>query len=130
MIWPVAGGAGTVTQCPSWYHKAIDIADRSYPYIVAARSGTVVFAGIHDPYGYSRDIVIDHGGGIYTQYAHLSAWAVSTGQHVKAGQIIGRMGRSGLATGVHLHWEVRVGCSTYKCRVINPQYYLNVRICR
>jgi murein DD-endopeptidase MepM/ murein hydrolase activator NlpD len=130
LIWPVAGGAGHVTQCPSWYHKAIDIADKTYPYIVAARSGTIVFAGVRDPYGYAREVVINHGGGLYTQYAHLSSWAVQTGQAVSAGQIIGRMGNTGLAYGVHLHFEVRKGGSTYAYRVRYPQNYLNVRVCR
>lgn len=123
MLWPIAGGAGTITQCPSWYHKAVDIASKSAPSIVAPRSGTVVFAGVSDPYGYGREIILDHGGGLYTQYAHLSSWAVTTAQSVSAGQVIGRMGSTGLSTGIHLHWEIRVGGSSYSHRTTSVGSY-------
>lgn len=53
-------------------------------------------------------IIIDHGGGIYTAYGHMSRTFVHTGQRVAAGQIIGRQGATGQATGEHLHWELVV----------------------
>lgn len=128
LIWPVGGGGGHVTQCPRWYHRAIDIADKSAPPIRAARSGTVVFAGNRDPYGYANEVVINHGNGLYTQYAHLSYISVRSGTGVSAGQTIGRMGSTGYATGVHLHFEVRNG-PNHSNALINPQKYLVANVC-
>ncbi len=125
--WPVAGGRGYVSQCPSVWHMAIDIADKGWPDLVAAAPGTVVFAGMNDPWGYSWSVQIDHGNGYTTFYAHLNQIYVSSGQYVGAGQVIGQMGASGLATGVHVHFELRSG-SGFGGR-INPSPYMKVHVC-
>lgn len=102
-VWPTGGG---VTQYFAWYHGGIDIANRAAPGIAAADGGVVVVAGWPDGYGYGNRIIIDHGNGYRTLYAHLSNIYVGVGQTVSRGQIIGQMGSTGRSTGVHLHFEV------------------------
>lgn len=107
MVWP-AGGVVTSGFGPRWgrAHQGIDIAAPTGTAIVAAQSGTVVSAG---PYGgYGNMVLIDHGGGFTTVYAHLSAFSVGAGQAVGAGQLLGQMGCTGSCTGPHLHFETRV----------------------
>jgi len=107
LIWPVNG---PVTS-PFGYrwgrlHAGIDI---GVPYgtpIHAAASGTVVLAGWVG--GYGNYTCIDHGGGMATCYAHQSSFAVSTGEHVTQGQVIGYVGSTGHSFGPHLHFEVRI----------------------
>jgi murein DD-endopeptidase MepM/ murein hydrolase activator NlpD len=72
--------------------------------IGAAEAGTVVFAG--EQRGYGQTVVVEHAGGVRTRYAHLSSLMAEAGAAVKAGEPIGRAGRSGRATGTHLHFEV------------------------
>jgi murein DD-endopeptidase MepM/ murein hydrolase activator NlpD len=87
-------------------HTGIDI---SVPYgarIVAAGSGTVIFAGYNG--GYGNFTMIDHGDGLVTCYAHQSRIGVSKGQRVREGETIGKVGSTGMSTGAHLHFEVRV----------------------
>jgi murein DD-endopeptidase MepM/ murein hydrolase activator NlpD len=106
-IWPVSG---PVTSGFGWrwgrMHEGIDIALPSGTPIVAAASGTVIVAGWMG--GYGLLVVIDHGGGVATAYAHQSAIAVGVGQSVFQGQVIGYVGSTGHSTGPHLHFEVRV----------------------
>lgn len=102
-VWPTSGG---LTQHFVWYHKGIDIANKTAPSILAADSGKVVVAGWVDGYGYGNRIVIDHGNGYRTLYAHLSSIGVRVGQTVSRGNVIGRMGSTGRSTGTHLHFEV------------------------
>ena len=102
-VWPTAG---KITQNFAWYHKALDVANKSAPNVLAADAGTVVIAGWPDGYGYGNRVVIDHGNGYRTLYAHLSAINVRVGQRVNTGDIIGRMGSTGRSTGTHLHFEV------------------------
>ena len=91
---------------PETNHFAIDIAGRlGYP-IFASDHGVVVYAGWND-YGYGEMIVIDHGSGWQTLYAHLSLINVSCGQEVYQGDTIGSMGSTGKSTGPHLHFEMR-----------------------
>lgn len=88
------------------FHGGIDIgADAGTP-VIAAASGEVIQAEYMGGYGYT--ILIYHGGGFTTVYGHLSGFAVSEGQKVKQGQVIGYVGSTGFATGPHLHFEVRV----------------------
>lgn len=125
--WPVAGGRGIVTQCPSGWHMAVDIADAGYPPLVAAAAGTVTFAGMNDPWGYAWSVQIDHGNGLSTFYAHMSNISVVSGQYVGKGQVIGTMGATGLATGVHVHFELRQG-SGWGAQ-LNPSPYMEVHVC-
>ncbi len=90
-------------------HAGMDIAAGTGTPIGAAGSGTVIFAGWRG--GYGNCIIIDHGGGIATLYAHQSRLGASVGQSVGQGQVIGYVGSTGYSTGPHLHWEVRVNGS-------------------
>lgn len=107
LVWPVQG---TLTSGfgPRWgrMHEGIDIAGGAGTPIAAAAAGTVILAGWNG--GYGNMVVIDHGGGLATGYGHLSSIAVSAGQGVSQGTVIGGMGTTGSSTGVHLHFEVRV----------------------
>ncbi len=103
-VWPVGGG---ISQGYTWYHRGIDIANKARPNIVAADSGTVIITGWPSPWAFGNRIIIDHGNGYQTLYAHLSAVYVGTGQRVQRGQTIGRMGSTGRSTGPHLHLEIR-----------------------
>ena len=105
-VWPAAGG---ISQGYRFYHKAIDISNKSGGAILAADSGTVVVAGWVDNSGYGNRIMIDHGNGYVTLYGHLSVVQVSVGQRVNRGDIIGQMGSTGRSTGTHLHFEIRQG---------------------
>ena len=86
-------------------HTGIDLSAPSGTPIVAAATGTVILSQTYG--GYGRAVVIDHGGGIATLYAHQSERAVSVGETVDRGQVVGYVGCSGSCTGPHLHFEVR-----------------------
>jgi len=103
-IWPAAG---RITQPFRPWHKAIDIANRSGGSILAADSGVVIVAGWPDNYGYGNRVMIDHGNGYRTLYAHMSRISVRVGQSVKRGDKLGDMGSTGRSTGTHLHFEIR-----------------------
>lgn len=102
-VWPAGG---TISQRFVWYHQGIDIANRASPNILAADSGKVVAAGWLDGYGYGNRVMIDHGNGYQTLYAHLAQIFVVPGQNVARGNSIGRMGSTGRSTGIHLHFTV------------------------
>ena len=108
LIWPCRGpltsGFGM-----RWgrMHQGQDIACGYGTPIHAAKAGTVVFAGVMG--GYGNAVIIDHGGGFSTLYGHQSRMAVSQGQHVNQGDIIGYVGSTGHSTGPHLHFETRFG---------------------
>jgi murein DD-endopeptidase MepM/ murein hydrolase activator NlpD len=117
LIWPVSGpvvsGFG-----PRWgrMHEGIDISAPTGTPVRAAASGTVIYAGGMS--GYGNLVVIDHGGGLATAYAHLSGFAVGAGS-VAQGQVIGYVGCTGHCYGPHLHFEVRVNGSP-----VDPLGYL------
>ncbi len=100
------------------FHTGIDIAAGSGTNILAANGGTVMSACYNSGYGYM--IMIDHGGGIVTLYAHCSKLLVSKGAKVKRGQVIALVGSTGMSTGPHLHFEVRIN-GEYK----NPLEYVS-----
>lgn len=102
-IWPTSGA---ITQYPVWYHLALDLANPSSPAIIAADSGTVILRECLK-WGYGCHLIIDHGNGYQTLYAHMQAFYVNLGDKVNQGQSIGQMGSTGRSTGTHLHFEVR-----------------------
>lgn len=87
------------------FHSGIDIPAPTGTNIVAAAAGRVAFAGTQG--GYGRTIILDHGGGIMTLYAHNSQLMVSEGAQVTQGSVIAKAGSTGMSTGPHLHFEVR-----------------------
>ncbi len=116
--WPAHG---IVSQFASWYHMAIDIAADIGTPVVAAHSGTIVkaSAGTWDG-GYGTSVMVDNGGGYVSNYAHLSAVNVSTGDPVVAGKtILGWIGMTGRTTGPHVHFEIRRNGS-----LVNPLPFL------
>jgi murein DD-endopeptidase MepM/ murein hydrolase activator NlpD len=106
-IWPTTG---SISRCFTSYHRACDIANFSSPPIVAAAEGVVSAVYRYDVYGYGNAVVITHSNGIKTLYAHMAdgSITVSKGQIINQGGQIGTMGQTGLATGIHLHFEVVV----------------------
>jgi len=114
-MWPTRG---YWSRGLSRYHKGCDIANSIGTPIVAADSGYVMLAG-RDTAGYGLQIVINHGNGFITRYAHLSKILVKAGQSVERGQKIALMGNTGRSTGPHLHFEIiRNGVC------VNPAAYL------
>ncbi|NOY09753.1 MAG: M23 family metallopeptidase [Spirochaetes bacterium] len=129
-LWPLKGPKGNVTQyfgpnihpfTGGWYlHKGIDIAWGYGVPIVATANGMVQLLG-NDARGFGLYIVIKHKYGFFTRYAHLEKIVVQKGQYVRRGQVIGYMGNTGLSTGPHLHYEVRIGT-----QVVDPLQFLNI----
>ena len=117
LIWPVSG---PITSGFGWrwgrMHEGIDIGAPCGTPIHAAASGTVIYSGWMS--GYGNFVVIDHGNGLATAYAHQSAIYVSGGS-VSQGQVIGAVGSTGHSTGCHLHFEVRINGTP-----VNPLNYL------
>ena len=118
LIWPVSG---TVTSGFGWrwgrMHEGLDIAVPSGTPVVAAASGSVIYAGWMG--GYGNLVVVDHGGGLSTAYAHNTSVAVGNGSSVGQGQTIAYAGSTGNSTGPHVHFEVRVNGSP-----VDPLGYL------
>jgi murein DD-endopeptidase MepM/ murein hydrolase activator NlpD len=100
------------------FHTGIDIASHYGDDVRAAADGVVVWTG--DREGYGRVVIIDHGFGITTWYAHLSGYVAEVGMRVKRGDVIAYEGDSGHATGPHLHFEVRINNAP-----VNPWRYLH-----
>jgi len=98
------------------YHRGVDLRAAYGETIGAAEAGTVVFAG--EQGGYGQTVVVEHAGGVRTRYAHLSSVTTAAGAEVKAGEVIGQAGRSGRATGTHLHFEV-----TQNGRPVDPHSF-------
>lgn len=116
MIWPLPGyyeinsdfgeRIHPITKVYS-KHTGIDIPAKQGTPIIAAQTGTIVYADWFGTYG--RAVIIDHGGGLTTLYAHCDALYVTVGQAIKKGEQIAAVGSSGYSTGMHLHFEVREG---------------------
>ncbi|TMC89845.1 MAG: M23 family metallopeptidase, partial [Chloroflexi bacterium] len=130
LSWPILharitqlfGPTGYVLEPPlgpyPHFHTGIDLAAASGSPILAAADGVVVGVA-HTSIGYGNYVIIAHGGGVLTLYAHLLETDVVVGQRVVRTQLIGREGSSGLSTGPHLHFELR-----YNGQVVDPLRYL------
>ncbi len=117
-VWPVNGGYVSDPFMSDRNHKGLDIAAPSGTDIYAADGGTVIEAGWNDG-GYGYCVVIDHGNGYTTLYAHASEVYASVGQIVSKGDLIAAVGTTGDSTGYHCHFEVRYGGS-----YLNPQDFV------
>ena len=114
LIWPSDyrvitspfGNRDQPTAGASTNHKGVDIDARNGSKIYAAQSGKVIQAGWNGGYGYC--VTIHHDHGVSTLYAHMSSYSVKVGQQVERGQVIGKCGSTGISTGAHIHYEVRV----------------------
>lgn len=103
------------------FHYGLDINEGLNANIMAADNGVVITSEYNSSYG--NYIIIDHNNGYYTLYAHLNKSDVRVGQVVRQGEVIGYMGSTGLSTGIHLHFEVRVGGNTRE-HAKNPREYI------
>jgi murein DD-endopeptidase MepM/ murein hydrolase activator NlpD len=125
-IWPVVGkvtssfgerddpfnGEGA-------FHAGVDISAGFGEPIHATADGIVEFADKTS--GYGREVILDHGHGVKTVYGHMSGFAITTGDEVRRGQVIGYVGMSGRSTGPHVHYEVRI-----QDVPVNPHKYLRM----
>ena len=102
------------------FHTGIDLASQLGTPVGAAADGVVVAVG-HTPYGYGNYVIVAHGGGVATLYAHLLQTNANAGDRVVRGQLVGLEGSTGLSTGAHLHFELRVNDA-----VTDPMPYLPV----
>jgi murein DD-endopeptidase MepM/ murein hydrolase activator NlpD len=123
-IWPVEGrlmgGYGQRTDPFSGegaMHTGVDISASTGTPVLSTADGIVTFVGWST--GYGQMVVVDHGGGCETYYAHLSRFGVVDGQEVRRGEQIGAVGSTGRVTAPHLHYEVRLGGTP-----VNPHNYL------
>lgn len=115
LLWPTQRGA-SITQGFRRGHYALDISNRSKGPIFAAAGGKVIKSAYGWNGGFGNHVIIDHGNGMQTLYAHNEKLYVSAGQYVEAGQTVAWMGRSGRVygpTGIHLHFEVRINGVKY-----------------
>lgn len=108
--WRVLWGAND-------YHYGIDLACANGTEIYSYNAGTVIKSEFH--YSYGNYVLVDHGGGISTLYAHMSSRVAQVGDYVSSGQLLGYVGMTGSASGYHLHFEVRENGS-----VVEPRNYL------
>ena len=117
LLWPVPGRR--ITQYfRGWRHTGVDIAGlNETDDIYAARGGVVTVAGWNSG-GYGYRVIVDHGGGMLTLYAHMSKIFVQIGQRVEKGRVLGKVGSTGRSTGPHLHFEILIGGTR-----VNPLSY-------
>ena len=100
-------------------HNGLDFAGNKGEPVYATGNGKVIEAA-RNFFGYGNEVVIDHGFGYKTRYAHLDKILVKEGQMVERGEIVGELGNSGRSTGPHLHYEV-----SYRDRMVNPMNFFN-----
>lgn len=103
------------------FHSGVDIGSSYGHPIIAPADGVVTLTETMG--GYGKTIMINHGNGISTRYGHLSGFAVTAGQHIQRGEVIGYVGESGRSTGPHLHYEVRINDTP-----VNPYKYLRMTV--
>ncbi len=122
-VWPLQGEILSRFGAPRshGHHQGIDIRGSRGEDVIAARSGRVVYSG-GGLRGYGKTIILDHGKGLRTLYAHNSELLVRKGQKVRQGDVIARVGRSGRATTDHCHFEIRANRKT-----VDPLAYLPAR---
>ena len=127
-IWPLLGRLlspfGTRTDPFSEegaFHKGVDISAATGTPVHATADGIVIFSEFLS--GYGRLVVVDHGDGFHTYYAHLSKFWVRAGQEVRRGDSVGLVGSSGKVTAPHLHYEVRIGGTP-----MNPIRYMKAGV--
>ncbi|MDA3811910.1 MAG: M23 family metallopeptidase [Spirochaetaceae bacterium] len=128
-LWPLKGVRGYVTApfgpaihpfSGEWYlHKGLDLGYGIGTQIVATANGKVIVQNYNNDFG--NHVVIQHKYGFNTKYAHMYQVFVKEGQDIKQGDIIGTMGQSGMANGVHLHYEIRIGS-----QVVDPAKYISM----
>ena len=104
-------------------HPGLDLRAASGTDVVASGPGRVVLA--QDLYYSGNTVIVDHGGGLFTLYAHLSSIGVENGANVEAGQSLGASGATGRVTGPHLHWGAKIGAIPF-----NPTALLDDRLFR
>lgn len=115
LLWPVPGRV--ITQYFGWRHTGLDIDGDYKDAIYASEDGTVEVSGWNSG-GYGLQVVISHGNGMKTRYAHASKLFVKPGESVKRGQVIAMVGTTGRSTGTHIHYEVIING-----KVVNPLAY-------
>lgn len=131
-IWPVKDGKGHISMFfgenenpftgQIYVHRGVDISTFRYgDPVVATADGQIVTVD-YDATGFGNYVIIRHKHGFYTRYGHMQSFNVRTGQRVQQGEIIGRIGNTGLSTGPHVHYEVHIGSD-----VVDPYKFLNVR---
>ncbi len=118
-LWPASGPISSYYSAGHPLGIDIDLFSNEGVPIAAAKAGTVTFAGGNPCCSYGYHVVIDHGDGFSTLYAHFSGIAVGKGQYVDTGQLLGYGGSTGYSTGIHLHFEVH-----YLGSIVNPLAYL------
>jgi murein DD-endopeptidase MepM/ murein hydrolase activator NlpD len=102
-------------------HTGLDMRGTTGDPVRATADGTVTVAGWNG--GYGNMVEISHGNGFATRYGHMSAIDVRVGQHVKIGQLVGRIGSTGRSTGPHLHYETRIDGEA-----VDPQRFLRAGV--
>lgn len=130
-VWPVGSGIGRITNyfgpeihpfTGQWYlHKGVDIASYRRGVLINAAANGKVVERMYDAMGFGNYVIVRHSYGYSTKYAHMDKVYVEEGDTVTQGQKLGTMGNTGLSTGQHLHFEVRIGS-----QVVDPLRFLDI----
>jgi len=133
LAFPVPGGELSSPFGHRWgvFHKGLDIAAPIGTPVLACLEGRVLFTGVPKFKNYGKTVLLDHGNGIYTQYAHLNQILVKKGQRIKRGQKMASVGNTGRSTGPHLHIEVRARNKLYNpLAYFSPHQLKGVRVAK